>query len=128
MVYYILKVVWHTAICSLLRLGLRDTLGVTKKSGKRTFDIGFVDLFYDFWIQKLHHDYDFWIQKFFCPFFEFLDPETALFLRLLDPEFFLSFSTISGSRNCGIFVVSGSRNCTNFTISGGPMDHGKMSV
>ena len=47
---------------------------------------GFVDLFYDFWIQKSHHFYDFWIQKFFCPFLQFLDPETAVFRRFLDPE------------------------------------------
>ena len=66
---------------------------------------GFVDLFYDFWIQKSHHFYGFWIQNFF-----------------------LSISTISGSRNCIIFAVSGSRYCTIYTISGGPMDHGGMSA
>ena len=92
-------------------------------------DVRFVDLFYDFWIQKSHHFYDFWIQNFFRPFLQFLDPETAVFLRFLDPEsapflrfldpeFFFSISTISGSRNCSIFAVSGSRNCTISTISG----------
>ena len=102
-------------------------------------DIGFVDLFYDFWIQKSHHFYDFWIHNFFCPYLQFLDPETAVFLqfldpetapflRFLDPEFFLSISTISGSRNCSIFAISGSRNCTISTISGGPMDRGGMSA
>ena len=90
---------------------------------------GFVDLFYDLWIQKSHHFYGFWIQKLFCPFLQFLDPETAVFLRFLDPEsapflrfldpeFFLSISTISGSRNCSISAVSGSRNRTISTISG----------
>ena len=47
---------------------------------------GFVDLFYDFWIQKLNHFYNFWIQIFFCPFLQFLVPETALFLQFLDTE------------------------------------------
>ena len=103
------------------------------------FDIGFVNLFYDFCIQKPHYFYIFWIQKFVCQFLEFMDPETAVFLRFLDPktapflqfldpDFFLSISTISGSRNCGIFAVSRSRNSNIFTISGGPMDHGGMSA
>ena len=35
---------------------------------------GFVDLFYNFWIQKSHHFYNFWIHNFFCPFLQFLDP------------------------------------------------------
>ena len=34
-------------------------------------DIGFVDLFYDLWIQKSHHFYDFWIQNFFVHFYNF---------------------------------------------------------
>ena len=59
------------------------------------FHKGFVDLFYDFWIQKSHHFYNFWIQKFCSSIF-----------------------TISGSRNCSISAVSGSRNCTISTISG----------
>ena len=57
---------------------------------------GFVDLFYDFWIQKSHHFYGFWIQNFFCPFLQLLDPETVVFLRFLDP----SNTAVSGSRNC----------------------------
>ena len=57
---------------------------------------GFVDLFYDFCIQKSHHFYGFWIQNLFCPFLQFLDPETAVFLRFLDPE---TIYTISGFRN-----------------------------
>ena len=56
------------------------------KGYNTTNDIGFFDLFYNFWIQKSHHFYDFWIQKLFCPFLQFLDPETAVFLQFLDPE------------------------------------------
>ena len=33
--------------------------------------IGFVDHFYDYWIQKLHNSYTFWIQKLFGPFSQF---------------------------------------------------------
>ena len=47
---------------------------------------GFVNLFYDFWIQKSHHFYGFWIQNFFCPSLQFLYPETAVFLLFLDPK------------------------------------------
>ena len=47
---------------------------------------GFVDLFYDVWIQKSHHFYGFWIQNFFCPSLQFLDPETAVFLQFMGPE------------------------------------------
>ena len=47
---------------------------------------GFVDLFYDFWIQKSHHFYGFWIQKFLCPSSQFLYPETAEQMQFLDPE------------------------------------------
>ena len=100
---------------------------------------GFVDLFYDFWIQKSHHFYGFWIQKLFCPFLQFLDPETAVFLRFLDPEtapflqfldpeFFWSIFTISGSRNCSIFEVSGSRNRTISAISGSSNEPARMSL
>ena len=32
---------------------------------------GFVDLFYNFWIQKSHHFYSFWIQIFFVHFYNF---------------------------------------------------------
>ena len=49
-------------------------------------DIGFVDLFYNFWIQKSHHFYDVWIQEFFCQYLQFLDPEAAVFLQFLDPK------------------------------------------
>ena len=34
-------------------------------------DIGFVDLFYDLWIQQSYHFYDFWIQIFFVHFYNF---------------------------------------------------------
>ena len=92
-------------------------------------DIGSVDHFYDFWIQKSHHFYNFWIQKSFGPFLRFLDPETAkilpfldpeisAFLQYLDPEIFWSIFTISGSRNHSIFEICGSRNCTISSISG----------
>ena len=98
---------------------------------------GFVDLFYDFWIQKLHHFYNFWMQKFFCPFLQFLDsemavflwfldPETAPFLQFVDPEICWSIFTISGSRNCSIFAVSGSRNCTISAISGSSNEPARM--
>ena len=100
---------------------------------------GFVDLFYDFWIQKSHHFYNFWIQNFFCPFLQFLDPETAVFLwfldpetapflQFVDPEIFWSIFTISGSRNCSIFAVSGSRNCTISAISGSSNEPARMSL
>ena len=46
----------------------------------RSIDIGSLDHFYDFWIQKSHHFYDFWIQKSIGPFLQILDPETAVFL------------------------------------------------
>ena len=73
---------------------LEETLPMCHRSSS---DIGFVDLFYDLWIQKLHHFYglwiqkahhfyDLWIQNFCCPFLQFLDPGTAVFLQFLDPE------------------------------------------
>ena len=49
-------------------------------------NIGFVDFFYYFCIQKCHHFHDFWIQKCFGPFLLILDPKTVDFLRFLDPE------------------------------------------
>ena len=96
---------------------------------KQLDDIGSVDHFYDFWIQKSHNFDDFWIQKCFEPYLQFLDPETAVFLQFLDPEIgpflqflnpevFWSIFTISGSRNCSISVVYGSRNSIISTISG----------
>ena len=42
---------------------------------------GFVNHFYDFWIQNSHHFYNIWIRKSISPFSEILNPETALFLR-----------------------------------------------
>ena len=89
------------------------------------YDIGFVNLFYDFWIQVSHHFYDFWIQKFFSQFLQFLDPETAVFLPFLDSEnaLFLdreicwSICPMSGSRKDSIFAVSGSWNWTISTVS-----------
>ena len=56
-----------------------------KSSQKDHNDIGSVDHFYDFWIQKSHHFYDFWIQKSSNPFSQILDPETAVILQFLDP-------------------------------------------
>ena len=94
---------------------------------------GFVDLFYDFWIQKSHHFYgfciqiffvpfyNFWIQKIFGPYSQFLDPETAVVLQFLDPEIlkipqFLDPEIVNmdkkiyGSRNRRNGAISGSRN------------------
>ena len=50
-------------------------------------NIGFVDFFYYFCIQKCHHFHDIWIQKCFGPFF-----------------------TNFGSKNCSFSAVSGSRS------------------
>ena len=59
---------------------------VTDKSNPMCIDdIGSLDHFYDFWIQKSHHFYYFWIQKSSNPFSQILDPETAVILQFLDP-------------------------------------------
>ena len=60
-------------------------LGKFKVMSKSMFDIGSLDHFYYFWIQKSHHFYDFWIQKSSNPFSQILDPETAVILQFLDP-------------------------------------------
>ena len=80
-------------------------------------DIGFVDLFYDFWIKKFVCQFLQFLDPDTAVFLRFLDPKTAPFLQFLDPEIFCSRFTISGSRNCSIFTVSGFRNCTISTIS-----------
>ena len=121
-----LKTMYHTKVNNSTALWQASK----KQAGAELCqDIGSVDHFYDFWIQKSHHFYDFWIQKSFGPFLRFLDPETAkilpfldpeisAFLQYLDPEIFWSIFTISGSRNRSIFEISGSRNCTISSISG----------
>ena len=81
-----------------------------------THDIGFVDLFYDFWIQKSHNFYDFWIQNFFCPFWQFLDPETAVFLRFLNPKITPFLCFLEPNIFWSIFPISGSRKCSKMSL------------
>ena len=64
---------------------------------------GFVDLFYNFWIQKSHHFNCFQFQNLFCPSLQFLDPETSVFLWFLNPEN-STISTIFGSRNLLVHI------------------------
>ena len=51
-------------------------------------DIGFVDLFYVFWIQKSHHFYDYWIQNFFWSIFTIFRSRNCSIsaVQFLDPE------------------------------------------
>ena len=65
---------------------------------------GFVDHFYDFWIQKFVGPFlQFWDPEMAVSL-RFLDPKIAPFLQLLDPEIFWSIFRISGFRKHSIFA------------------------
>ena len=73
-------------------------------------DIGSVDHFYDFWIQKSQHFYVLWIQISIGPFLQILDPETAVFPWFLDPEIAPFLQYLDPEIFWSIFMISGSRN------------------
>ena len=86
---------------------------LNRTNGSRDIDIGSVDHFddfwiqkslhfYDFWIQKHHHFYNFWIQKYFCPLFM-----TGFLKKIFKQIYKWSWS----SRNWQNGAISGSRNC-----------------
>ena len=84
---------------------MKGDKGIVISGTKMLIDIliykGFVDHFYDFWIQKSHYFYDFRIQKFVDQFYDsgsrngsifaVSGSKIAAFLQLLDPEILVHF-------------------------------------
>ena len=102
----------HKSIPCFSLLKWVSLTGINRKNHK-----GFVDLFYNFWIQKSHHFYGFCIQNFICPFLQFLDPETSVFLQFLDSETAPFLQILDPEISWSIFIISGSRNCSIFAVS-----------